>query len=103
MRPGKSKETSAFACEVEAHFVAPWARGHGLAKALLEAAEREAAREGFSVIRLSVRESQHQAIQLYSECGYIEWGVMPHYEYINANMIAGHFFYKRLNPLSNLV
>ena len=30
LRPSKNKETSAFACDVEAHFVAPWARGHGL-------------------------------------------------------------------------
>lgn len=103
MRPSKSKETSAFACEIEAHFVAPWARGHGLAKALLETAEREASRDGFSVIRLSVRESQHHAIQLYRESGYTEWGVMPYYEYINANMMAGHFFYKRLAMISNLI
>lgn len=103
VRPSKSKETSAFSCDIEAHFVAPWARGHGLAKALLETAEREAARDGFSVIRLSVRESQHQAIQLYRECGYIEWGKMPYYEYVNASMMAGYFFYKKLDPISDLI
>lgn len=101
--PSKSKETSAFSCDMEAHFIAPWARGHGLAKALLEAAERDAARDGFSVIRLSVRESQQQAIQLYREAGYIEWGKMPYYEYVNAEMVAGHFFYKQLAPISDLI
>jgi ribosomal protein S18 acetylase RimI-like enzyme len=103
LRPSKSKETSAFSCDIEAHFVAPWARGHGIAKALLEAAEREAAHEGFSVLRLSVRESQHQAMRLYRESGYIEWGKLPYHEFINSNMISGYFFYKRLNPISDLI
>ena len=42
VRPSKTKETSAFAATIEAHFVAPWARGHGLALMLLAEAEREA-------------------------------------------------------------
>ncbi len=103
VRPSKSKETTAFSCEIEAHFVAPWARGHGLAKALLEVAEREAAKEGFSIIRISVRETQHRALNLYRESGYIEWGRMPFYEYVNASLVAGHFFYKKLQPISDLV
>lgn len=103
VRPSKSKETSAFAANIEAHFVAPWARGHGLALQLLEAAEREAAKEGFSVINLSVRESQARALTIYREHGYTEWGVMPYYEYVNASMVSGHFFYKKLEPISNLV
>jgi len=37
-KPGKSKESMAFAVGIENHFVAPWARGHGMAKALLTAA-----------------------------------------------------------------
>lgn len=103
VRPSKSKETSAFACDIEAHFVAPWARGHGLAKALLEMAEREASKEGFSVIRISVRETQTRAMTLYREHGYVEWGRLPFYEYVNASLVAGHFFYKKLDPISNLV
>jgi ribosomal protein S18 acetylase RimI-like enzyme len=103
VRPSKSKETSAFAANIEAHFVAPWARGHGLALQLLEAAEREAAKEGFSVINLSVRESQERALSIYRDHGYTEWGIMPYYEYVNASMVSGHFFYKKLEPISNLV
>jgi ribosomal protein S18 acetylase RimI-like enzyme len=103
VRPGKNKETSAFACDVEAHFVAPWARGHGLAKSLLEHAEREAAKDGFSLIRLSVRETQERALTIYRDAGYTEWGSMPYYEYVNASMVAGHFFYKRLAPISDLI
>lgn len=103
VRPSKSKESSAFAASIEAHFVAPWARGHGLAMQLLDAAEREAAREGFSVINLSVRETQERALQVYREHGYNEWGTMPYYEYVNASMVSGHFFYKKLEPISNLI
>jgi ribosomal protein S18 acetylase RimI-like enzyme len=103
LRPSKSKETSAFAASVEAHFVAPWARGHGLAPMLLEAAEREAAKEGFAVINLSVRETQARALEVYRSHGYTEWGTMPYYEFVNASMVSGHYFYKKLEPISNLI
>lgn len=100
IKPGPSKETTSFCVSLEAHFVAPWARGHGLAKALLEAAEREARAQGFSVLRLSVRQTQEAAIQLYEESGYQCWGVLPAYEFVGAQMIAGRFYYKTLEPLS---
>lgn len=103
MRPSKAKETSAFAVGVEAHFMAPWARGHGMALMLLDAAEREAAKEGFSVINLSVRETQTRALEIYRTHGYNEWGTMPYYEYVNASMVSGHHFYKKLEPISNLI
>lgn len=103
VRPSKNKETSAFACNIEAHFVAPWARGHGMAKMLLEHAEREAAKDGFSTILLSVRETQERALQIYRESGYVEWGKLPYFEFVNASMLAGHFFYKRITPLSELI
>lgn len=103
VRPSRSKETSAFAVNVEAHFIAPWARGHGIAKLLLETAEREAAKEGFSIVRLHVREGQERALQIYREGGYTEWGTLPYYEIVNARMMAGHFFYKKLAPVSDLI
>ena len=103
VKPRKAKETSAFAAGVEAHFVAPWARGHGLAPMLLDMAEREAAKEGFSVINISVRETQTRALEVYRGHGYTEWGTMPYYEFVNASMVSGHYFYKKLEPISNLI
>lgn len=100
VKPGPSKETSSFAANVEAHFVAPWGRGHGMARALLEAAEREARAQGFSVLRLSVRATQEAAIKLYEENKYICWGTLPAYEFVNAKMIAGRFYYRNLEPIS---
>lgn len=103
IKPGISKETTAFAAAMEAHYVAPWARGHGLAKALLQLAEREARNLGFSVLKMSVRETQEAAIKLYEECGYICWGVLPYYEFVNAKMIAGRFYYKQVEPIMSLL
>lgn len=103
VKPGASKETSSFAASIEAHFVAPWARGHGLAKNLLDSAEREARSQGFSVLKLSVRQTQEAAIQLYEENGYTCWGMLPTYEFVNAKMIAGKFYYKNLEPITTLV
>ena len=103
VRPSKAKETSAFAVSVEAHFMAPWARGHGLALMLLDHAQREAAKDGFSVINLSVRETQTRALEIYRSQGYTEWGTMPYYEYVNASMVCGHYFYKKLEPISSLI
>lgn len=102
VRPSKSKETSSFAARIEGHFVAPWARGHGLAKALLKQAEREASAAGFTVLRLEVRETQDAAIRLYQEHGYVRWGILPYYEYVGGHMLAGHFFYKKLETLSSV-
>lgn len=102
VKPSRSKETSYFAAQIEAHFVAPWARGHGLAVRLLEQAEREAALEGFTVIRLSVRETQEAAIRLYEEHGYIKWGVLPCHEFVSGQMIAGHYFHKTLPQPSSI-
>lgn len=102
IKPGRSKETTSFVATIEGHFVAPWARGHGLARAVLDAAEREAAVQGFSVLRLHVRETQDAAIRLYQENGYVRWGILPYHEIVNGQMIAGHHFYKRLQPLSSV-
>lgn len=103
IKPGPSKETSSFAATLDAHFVAPWARGHGLARALLQLAEREARTLGFSVLRLSVRETQEAAIKLYEEGGYKCWGVLPYFEIVNARMVAGRFYYRQLEPVTSLV
>lgn len=103
LKPGPSKETTSFSASIEGHFVAPWARGHGLAKQLLEAVEREARAQGFSILKLSVRETQDAAIKLYEENGYTHWGTMPYYEFESAQMIPGRFYYKNLEPISTLI
>ena len=102
VKPGKSQETSSFAARIEGQFVAPWARGHGLAKALLERAEQDASSNGFTVLRLNVRETQEAAIHLYQESGFVRWGILPYYEFVGGHMLAGHYFYKKLQPRSSV-
>ncbi len=102
VKPGRSKETTSFCANIEAHFVAPWARGHGLARALLQQAERDAAAAGFTVLRLQVRETQEAAISLYQDNGYVRWGILPYYEFVGGHTVAGHFFYKKLEMLSSV-
>jgi ribosomal protein S18 acetylase RimI-like enzyme len=55
VKPAPNFEAGHFAAHIDTHFVAPWARGHGLARRLLDAAEARAREEGFSVMRLDVR------------------------------------------------
>lgn len=95
-KPGKQKESTAFAVMIQHHFVAPWARGHGMAKALLTTAEDSARAQHYLVAKLSVRASQEAAINLYQAQGYHCWGVLEKDERINGAFVAGHYFYKDL-------
>jgi len=90
------KEAWRHGCQIDTHFVAPWARGHGLARALMEAAEVEARDKGFRVINLSVRNTQDVAIKLYESLGFVRWGTNPTYAMIEGEMVPGHFYVKDL-------
>jgi ribosomal protein S18 acetylase RimI-like enzyme len=79
MLPSKNNEAQSFAVTLTANFVAPWARGRGLSQMLLEAVEKSAKAEGFSLINLDVRETQEAAIKLYERKGYTHFGTHPHY------------------------
>lgn len=96
IKPAPSNQTSAFAGFVENHFVAPWARGHSLAKDLINAAEDEARNQGLKIIRLSVRANLDSAIKMYESCGYKRWGTLDKYEIVDGKMLAGYFYYKDL-------
>ncbi len=96
--PSASRQSMAFAATLTNHFVAPWARGHGLAKALLQAAEAEAKARNYSTLNLAVRATQSAALSLYEECGYQCWGVQPAYEQVGDAIVAGHHFSKQLQP-----
>lgn len=96
VKPGSHFEAVHFTTHIDTHFVAPWARGHGLARRLLEAAEVGAVERGFTVMRLDVRATQDRAIKLYENRGYERWGTLDRYHKINGEMIAGHFYVKTL-------
>lgn len=96
LKPHFINESASFAISLENHFVAPWARGYGLARKLLLAAEQHAYEGGFKILKLSIRSSLTPALSLYQNQGYKIWGTLDKYEMINNKMIEGHFLYKEL-------
>tara|TARA_B100000029_G_scaffold506189_1_gene588430 strand:+ start:288 stop:815 length:528 start_codon:yes stop_codon:yes gene_type:complete len=92
--PNPSNEAASFSVSIDTHFVAPWARGHGLALALLRLAENEAKKKGFELILLDVRETQERAINLYEQTGYVRWGTLPSYHRVRNKDVSGHFYFK---------
>lgn len=97
LRPARNNEAQAFALQLTGHFVAPWARGHGLARAIVVAAEQAARAWGFRSINLDVRDTQSAAIRLYESLGYVRWGTHPYYARVEGDIVAGHFYYKNLS------
>lgn len=98
VRPTLNNEAGAFNAILTAVFVAPWARGHGLARALLAEVESYARSEGFAMISLDVRETQDAAINLYENAGFVRWGTKAKYAFADGKYIAGYFYTKELGP-----
>ena len=96
IKPAKNNEAQLHSCILSTFFFAPWARSFGLAKAVFQKAELKAKQDGFKVMNLEVRETQHRAIQLYEQAGFIKSGVNPKAVFINDRYIAGYYYYKEL-------
>ena len=82
--------------QIKRQFVAPWARGYGLAKSMIDFSELKAKEENIKSIQLSVRETQDAAIKLFSSKDYEVWGENPYYAFINGSFVKGIYFYKNL-------
>ena len=96
IKPPPNQEARAFAATLATHFIAPWARGHGLARSLTLAIEEAARDAGLRVLNLDVRETQDAAIRLYESLGYRRWGTHPHYAWIDDRWTTGFFYHKDL-------
>ena len=96
VRPPRNNEAQAFAASLMHSFVAPYARGHGLARLLTRRVEEAARGLGFMMLNLDVRETQTAAIKLYEGAGYQRWGEHPAYARVGGVMIRGLFYCKRL-------
>ena len=81
---------------IASHFVAPWARGHGLAKAMIDKAEIVGIENGANCAQLDVRETQEAAIQLFLSKGYTLWGINPNYAQVEGKNIKGLYYFKKL-------
>jgi len=94
--PLANNEARSFAAEVTTFFVAPWARGHGLAQGLMALIEDRARRDGYSVLELDIRETQEAAIKLIEQDGYERWATKEKYAFADGKYIAGHYYLKEL-------
>ena len=99
VRPPANNEAQAFAAMVTTFFVAPFARGHGLARGLLRAIDERAAERGFESIELNVRDTQKAAISLYESHGFVRWATKQKYAKANGQFIVGHYYSKEITPL----
>ena len=82
--------------QIKRHFVAPWARGYGLAKSMIDFSEQKAKEDNIKSIQLAVRETQDAAVQLFSSKNYKIWGENPYYAFINGSFVKGIYFFKNL-------
>jgi RimJ/RimL family protein N-acetyltransferase len=96
VRPPRNNEAQAMGVHLTTAFMAPWGRGHGLAKALVEAAEAQARAESFAVANVDIRESQTAGIAVCEALGYTLWGIHPFYARVDGNYVRGRFYFKNL-------
>ena len=96
VRPPRNNEAQAFAATVMHSFVAPYARGHGLARMMTRRMEDGARALGYQVLNLDVRETQEAAIRLYESLGYHRWGEHPAYARVGGRTIRGIYYTKLL-------
>lgn len=90
---GGLKPISNEAAYLKRMWIAPSARGLGLARRLLSALEESARSKGYSIVRLETNKALFEAQQLYRSAGYAE--VTP----FNEERYAHHWFEKRLRPI----
>jgi ribosomal protein S18 acetylase RimI-like enzyme len=98
VRPPRNNEAQAFAAELQHSFIAPYARGHGLARMMTLRVEEAARSLGYHLLNLDVRETQEPAIALYESLGYIRWGVHPAYARVGGRTVRGIHYNKVLQP-----
>ncbi len=96
-KPPRNNEAQAHSCWLTTSFVAPWARGHGLAGLITATVEDVAREAGYKTLNLDVRETQTRAIEIYTSRGYVHWGSNPRYAKVDGKFVTGLYFYKSLN------
>jgi ribosomal protein S18 acetylase RimI-like enzyme len=90
VRPPRNNEAQAIGATLTHAYIAPYARGHGLARLMIQRAEERAAALGHRVLNLDVRETQETAIAMFEGLGYIRWGTHPIYARVRGLRVAGN-------------
>jgi len=92
VKPPVNNQAGAFAASLATFFMAPWARGHGLARGLLGEAIEAARKQGFRVLDLDVRADRQAAIALFEAAGFKKWGEKPQYAMVNRQYVPGRYY-----------
>ncbi|MEE2689221.1 MAG: GNAT family N-acetyltransferase [Pseudomonadota bacterium] len=95
-RPTKNNEAQSHAAMLTTNFVAPWARGYGIGFGLIDAVERLALKEEYTVLNLDVRATQDAAIARYDSLGFVRWGENPYYARVGDKWVTGYYYFKEL-------
>ncbi len=96
LKPPQNNEAQAFSCQLTTFFLAPWARGYGMAGQLVIEAENYAKSNGFHTINLDVRATQDRAIHSFETLGFTKIGTHPNYALIEGKYVAGYYFTKQI-------
>ncbi|MFT8719894.1 1-(5-phosphoribosyl)-5-[(5-phosphoribosylamino)methylideneamino]imidazole-4-carboxamide isomerase [Acetobacter sp.] len=103
VRPSRSNEAQAMTASVMQFQIAPYARGIGLGRVLMEEIVKCARSMGYQFLSLDVRETQVGAIALFRDMGFEHWGTNPYYALVDGKMVRGLYFIKRLQEHGRLV
>jgi RimJ/RimL family protein N-acetyltransferase len=101
VRPPRNNEAQSFSATLMHSFIAPYARGYGIAREITRKVEERARSLGYVVLNLDVRETQVAAIRLYESLGFKRWGEHPAYARVNGETLRGFYYYKLLKPVPN--
>jgi len=93
IRPPRNNEAQAHSAQITTVFVAPWARGHGIARILMSNIIAAGQELGLKLLNLDVRESQKAAIRLYENLGFVQWGAHPCYAFVDGKPVPGRYYY----------
>ncbi len=97
LRPSRHNEAQAHIARLTTFFIAPEARGQGLARDILWTAENAAVEAGFMQLDLDVRATQKAAIQLYERHGFVRWAEREAYAFVDGCPVTGFFYSKMLD------
>lgn len=89
VHPSAKSEAAQHRADVSTLFVSPYARGNGVAQALMNHLIGTAWLKGYLCVDLDVRETQKSAIGLYQSLGFEQWGVHPKYVHIDGQYASG--------------
>jgi L-amino acid N-acyltransferase YncA len=99
IKPFSNNEAGAHIAHIATFFIAPYARGHGLAIGLLSVMEQSARRQGFKILEVDVRDTQKAAISLIESSGFERWAVKRNYAWNGTEFVNGYYYMKDIEKV----